>query len=115
MWIMTTYGFFSAVENRDDKRALCVRARQRQDLLNLVGHLEIDPEITVNDQADYRYRISVTKQQWADLLAEEALRIDYDNFKHAVKKIDMEHAQAYGEVWSVLYELQRSERERSSS
>ena len=80
MWVMTKYGFYSAVEDYFDKekKRVVVRARQRQDLENLIelGIGGITKESIVEDRtADYRYRIFITKADWANILAAEASQI----------------------------------------
>ena len=113
---MTKYGFYSAVEDYFDKekKRVVVRARQRQDLENLIelGIGGITKESIVEDRtADYRYRIFITKADWANILAAEASQIDYNNFKSEVSTVDKQHAAAYGQVWHVLYDLQLNEPE----
>jgi hypothetical protein len=106
MWIMTTRGFFSAVEDRDDRNIIMVRARVRKDLLELRKILEVPPKkrplILETPDADYPFRIRIPRQAWADVIAKMAGGIDYDNFKDAVKEKDPARADVYLTVWSNL-------------
>lgn len=111
MWMVTNRGFFSIVDKGDREDFLCVRARVREDLGNLV---KLEPlkayagEIQESDLGDYRYRVYVSRDDWimaAALLAEE---IDYANFKDEVaRKQGYDRARTYMRVWSALFDLQR--------
>ncbi len=101
MWLMTKYGFFSAVEDRDNDGVVIVRARDTGDIENLSEMLNIDYFYTPT--ADYPYRLRCSKEAWADVVARWASQIDYDNFKDAVKRSgQIRHANAYGQVWAEM-------------
>jgi hypothetical protein len=113
MWVMTKWGFYSAAQDKfnGDSDALVIRARQRQDLLNLQ---EVIPRLTADDiivttDSDYKYRVCVTKSEWATALTSEINDLDYTNFKDAVKSYDKQRATTYLRVWDVLYDLQINE------
>lgn len=119
MWIMTIIGFFSAVENQRDPRreTLLVRARAKQDLENLgavVRALEPEApegervlfEILSNPTADYPFRVVLSKEVFADVLAHIAEEVDYANFKDAVGHVSKKHATAYSKVWAALHALE---------
>ena len=102
MWVMTKLGFFSAVENRDDKYALIVRPRCEQDIVNIAHALGKPLDWWEDQYADYGYRILCSKKEWADALAGLANDIDYDNFKSSIT--DERHHKAYQRVWlDMLY------------
>lgn len=106
MWLMTTDGFFSAVQDRNDQSFLLVRTRVRTDADQLAE--AIDGAVLETPDADYRFRVRVTKDVWARYVAGLAVAIDYDNFKNAVAaRQGTARARVYGEVWSVLLDLQR--------
>jgi len=113
MWIMTEEGFFSAVENNFNRKEVVVRARQRKDLENLLGFIDHDAfevgPIQENKGSDYRYRLFMSKQCWAEYVEYSAMSINYTNFKDRIEKVDYSRALTYGEVWSVLYDLQINE------
>jgi hypothetical protein len=106
MWVMTTKGFYSAVEDRDDADAVLVRSRVREDaerLAEVAGGTVLE-----TPDADYAFRVRVAKVDWARYLADAATKIDYDNFKNAVAaRQGSTRARVYGEVWGALLRLQR--------
>ena len=94
MWIFTNKGFLSAVEDRNNAEKLIVRARSKQHLRNIFGN---EAKIEVTPTADYRYRVSVDKKSFAELIKKEVENISYDNFKNSIKEEDYHHAAS--EVW----------------
>jgi hypothetical protein len=107
MWLMTDFGFFSIVKKEGDDY-LTVRARARQDLLNLKKrYLPAIGAIEVSDYTDYRYRVQVPREAFAEAMKEIALDIDYPNFKNSVAaKQGKARARIYEDVWHRLMELQ---------
>lgn len=79
MWIMTTRGFWSVVQHRNNPTLLLVRARCRE-------HLSAFPdrEIRHTPDADYLYRVAVTRELFQHIMRREMNAIDYPNFKAAV-------------------------------
>lgn len=121
MWVFTKDGFFSAVEHRGDKRMVCVRARVRQDLVNLREKLPGASKIVTTPDADYAFRVVVEKSRWAGYVAASARDIDYDNFKNATTRECPSRSRAYHAVWAAMERLQEAllpvtvARKRSSS
>ncbi len=107
MWLFTKDGFFSAVEHRGDKRMVCVRARVRQDLVNLREKLPGASRIVTTPDADYAFRVVVDKRRWAGYVAAAARDIDYDNFKNATTRECPHRSRAYHAVWSAMARLQQ--------
>jgi 8-oxo-dGTP pyrophosphatase MutT (NUDIX family) len=110
MWLITRYGFFSIVEKPGDKAKACltVRSRVREDLERLRAALLPElGEIAESQSNDYRFRAKASKPAVAQAMAQAAMDIDYSNFKNTVSK-EQGYARAhlYGDVWSVLYQLQ---------
>lgn len=106
MWVMTTEGFYSAVEDRDDSDAVLVRSRVREDAERLAE--AVGGTVLETPDADYAFRVRVAKVDWERYLTDAATEIDYDNFKNAVAaRQGSVRARVYGEVWSVLLRLQR--------
>lgn len=98
MWIFCLDGFFSVVEDRNDAARVLVRGRYREDIHNLATKLGTQPQST--PKADYPWRVSTSKREWADYLAETAAAIDYDNFKDAVaEQQGWARHDAYLDVW----------------
>lgn len=92
MWVMFERGFVSAVEDRDDKNVLRVRARDKMSLLNTLkvikdsGHGVEGLEIVEGIGTDYRWRVSMPKELFAVFVAETATSISYPNFKDRITK-----------------------------
>jgi hypothetical protein len=108
MWLMTNFGFFSIVK-KEGQHYLTVRARDRQDLLNLkMRYLQqAIGAIEESEYTDYRFRVMVPQEAFADALKDMALDIDYPNFKNSVAASQGKaRARLYGEVWQQLMELQ---------
>lgn len=106
MWLMTTDGFFSAVQDRDEPGSVLVRARVRGDLEQLAETL--DTTVLETPDADYPFRVRVSKADWGGYVASCAEGIDYDNFKNAVgARQGHDRADVYLDIWSALRRLQR--------
>lgn len=95
MWVCVNDGFVSVVEDWNDTAKLVVRARRHRDLANFLNDNSIRIEYTPNN--DYRYRASITREQYADMLVAAAKKIDYTNFKASVVNDDL--SRFYAEVW----------------
>lgn len=116
MWLITEDGFASVVAHRDRPDHLLVRARAQADLENLCsvaseeGLGGFDPVgIFSLDNADYRWRLEVRRDDFAALAAALVGRIDYDNFKNRVGSRDADRAHLYMNVWSALYRIQEDD------
>ena len=102
MWVFTTTGFVSAVYKDG---ALQVRARDRKSLQPLVKA----PGATVvaTPLADYPYRISITNEQFAGWVNQQALSIDYKNFKSEVADtLGYGFAKPLNQVWSAMHDVE---------
>jgi len=114
MWIFTPNGFFSAVEHRDDSSKIMVRCRAKAHARRLVeivssfSDREKPSIVETPYPADYHWRVTITRQDWAQFVAWSALGIDYVNFKNEVAR----HPQPDGfmialhRVWSELLRVQ---------
>ena len=110
MWLFTRQGFFSAVhDDYCNNGELMIRARIMEDLERLLDKLGIDADILIIRNADYRYRVKLTQEQWTNYVAEEAASIDYANFKNAIITED-EHGRssAYMRCWEAMYKFQEA-------
>lgn len=107
MWIMTTVGFFSVIENTN-KDYLTVRARVRKDLDDLRDHYM--PELHVTHETpekDYPFRAYIRREFFSDGIAKAAKDINYSNFKNAVKRWQGKQRESvYSKVWGILLELE---------
>ena len=110
MWLFTRDGFYSAVhDDYCSPGELMIRARVIEDLERLLKRLEIDDaDILVIKNADYRYRVKLSPEQWAGYVAAEAAGIDYANFKNSVAADDPERSSAYMKIWEAMYLFQEA-------
>lgn len=127
MWTMTTRGFFSAVQHRDDADLLVVRTRDHsdaehlndwyQDWLNELAAIDTleavammavaSPEVVQYPHADYPWRVILPRTAYGAFMAEAVEDLDYGNFKDAVKTTQgPDRAQVYGSVWAALLRLE---------
>jgi hypothetical protein len=118
MWLITTRGFFSVVQHRDDEEMVLIRARALEDLESLCelagevlddareGGFSADAIIEMDD-ADYRYRLITDAEAWAEVVDGLTAEVTYPNFKSAVTARDPDRAHVYMEVWSTLLQIQR--------
>ena len=125
MWIFSKHGFFSAVEYKENPKLVMVRARFKGDLERFCNHhfgvmlaqgdFKLPPNKKIEDcyvvahtpEADYPYRTVLVKEQFAMMLAQEALEIDYTNFKDKVHDGDEPARDAsYFGVWQTMRDAQ---------
>lgn len=105
MWLMTTRGFFSAVQHREDPTRILVRARCEEDIRNLADLIDAEPWALM--RSDYEWRLECSAAEWMTAVAKLALEIDYDNFKNAVKEAQgQKRANVYMRVWGALLDLE---------
>lgn len=105
MWVFTKNGFFSAVQNFKNPDLIHVRARFKGDLERLCEEYGVAPEVVSTPGNDYPFRMDFTREKWAEIMSEEARRIDYPNFKNAVhfaEGASLCRNNAYLSVWEVL-------------
>lgn len=107
MWVITTDGFLSVVQDRDDRKGVLVRARALEDLQALDRYQPgLSEGIWTDEEADYPFRLKLPKAAWATIVGRMARDIDYDNFKNAVKERQGDgRAQVYMKVWVALLAL----------
>ena len=84
MWLFCKSGFFSAVRHASKPETVHVRARFKGDLERLCAAHGLAPDVQETPWGDYRFRMDFPAIDWAWLVAEEAMDIDYTNFKAAV-------------------------------
>jgi hypothetical protein len=90
MWLFTTDGFISVVQHRAYTGCVLVRAREKMDLERFLQRLPerhlrpyYSSRITHTPQADYGWRVLLSKQRFADLVREYIYTaLNYDNFKN---------------------------------
>jgi hypothetical protein len=102
MWVFTKEGFFSAVENRNNREELIVRGRSTSDIQRLSNALGV-PWKESDRFADYPVRLTCSKTLFAEYLSTSAYDIDYDNFKNAMENVfDASRMSQLHEVWRVM-------------
>jgi hypothetical protein len=110
MWLFTKYGFYSATRSKTEPEKMQIRARARQDLVNLQTAFHLEGEILVTPKNDYRYRIIVSMERWVKLASELAADIDYNNFKAQIK--DYDRHDLYVDIWATMLKVQETEERR---
>jgi hypothetical protein len=113
MWLFTETGFLSAVQKDPTKEELVVRARDKESLSDLSKKHSL--KIIKTPMADYPYRVEISKQDFANWVADEAMGISYSNFKNQVAIVrDSKFAKLLGKVWSVMLDAEDGDaRERN--
>jgi hypothetical protein len=67
MWLVTKDGFYSVVQDRGDPDRLVVRGRWKKHL-KVLKDLLPGSRILVTPEADYPYRMFVSREDWEKLL-----------------------------------------------
>lgn len=112
---MTRYGFYSAVEHRQDKNIIIVRSRSRRHLERL-SESNVVTSLTIEEtpNADYGFRTSIQRETWQALVQWLISDLNYDNFKSAVGR-DPNNSEAYRaflhDVWGRGLSLKQEKRE----
>lgn len=100
MWVFTSNGFISIVQHRDMPNTMIVRGRVAKHLQALFP----GQEVLQTKNSDYRYRAFLPREAVANALFNQALAVDYDNFKNSIP--DAEYHDASLAVWGVMNRLQ---------
>jgi hypothetical protein len=93
MWVCFNNAFVSAVQDRNNKDRLVIRARRKEHLENIFPN----KEIVIGGSTDYNYRVFCDKNEFADLVANNIKNINYDNFKNSVEDNDLH--KLYANFW----------------
>ena len=107
MWIFTTAGFLSIVQHMDIPTHFQVKARAPEPL----EHFWPEHDIEVIDWADYRYRLTISKEEVVPVITEIIRSVGYTSFKSQCEKDDDYH-HALVRVWSVMHHYQKGIEER---
>lgn len=108
MWIFSKFGFFSIVETKEkyhENEDFMIRARCEEHLKNLNNHCGINYRIIKTEDADYMYRIVVSKEDFHKIMLELEKSVDYTNFKDACFKYnpkDYDWHEALHSVWDIM-------------
>jgi hypothetical protein len=88
MWLYTQSGFVSVVQHSRKHDHVVVRARSAQHIQELQRRYPLwlaGVAPLQDDDADYRYRITVPKAMWAGAAQAMMLDIDYCDFKRHMR------------------------------
>jgi hypothetical protein len=107
MWLYLNDSMLSVVKSAGSGQdgILLVRSRVRQDILRVFP--DVEDLIETTPLRDYPYRVSLSGEQVAEVVAKRIMGINYDNFKASVGN-DHRH-EVYGRVWSITRALQYME------
>jgi hypothetical protein len=101
MWLMTKHGFYSIVQKKPGEYH--VRARERQDLQNLVDRVPLTGAVIIDTpDADYACRIVTDKDAVHAILGYLGESLDYSNFKGKIDATPDQKHKPYHKVWQVL-------------
>ena len=100
MWIFLPGSCLSVVQKPGDTDMLTVRARIHGDIEAVFP----DAVVEADKGTDYKYRARVSRQAVAQVLHDQVMNLNWDNFKGAVK--DRKRHDAYMNVWRAMYAVQ---------
>lgn len=101
MWLCLNDSFLSVVQHRDDSNLYLVRARRFHDIKKYFP----EGEIIELDNADYRFRVIITREKLNSFMLSLPDNIEYPNFKRSVS--DPELSRLYHKVWGEWYGINR--------
>ncbi len=119
MWLFTRYGFYSiaSADKPDgslDPDSLMIRSRVLAHLQNLKARFPAlkDADVLVTPDRDYRYRVIVSKSDWAEAVVELVREQEWANFKSEAARhqgiLGSDYLAALHETWAVMYRLQEN-------
>jgi len=113
MWIVTRIGFFNIIQYPEDKTAdlLTIKARSKEDLENFKNlsatfRDKITGGVEESSEADYRFRLKVTRREAAKAIASLVEEIDYAKTKPVISEDFPERTRIYFNVWDTLGQIQ---------
>lgn len=109
MWLYTDKGAISAVADRDNSEFIWVRSRNIKALETFS-----DRQPLIKPNADYRYRVRLTRSEFSEALGKYVDGMKYDNFKDHVGRVSRELLPAYYGVYNATLDLELVD-ERDSS
>ena len=106
MWLFTKNSFISVVQHRERPDDVLVRARAKNHLVRFFA--ENADQIQRDDEADYRWRLIISKQELAGRISAYVLQsLDYDNFKASQEADDPAWSRFLHAVWGEGLRLQK--------
>jgi hypothetical protein len=114
MWVFTETGFVSAVRKADNPSVLTVRSRDKKSLEPLATASGV--QIAQSPDADYPYRVFVEQEAFAQWAFEQAMNVEYNNFKNRVAKSrGYDFASALGNVWVAMLAVEDRDSRRNET
>ena len=101
MWVYTTSGFLAIVQHKDRPGFFQVKSRSAAPLESLWP----DQEIEVIDWADYRFRITIRKEQVMPVITGALESLDYTSFKNECSE-DEDYHRALTRIWVIMHQFQ---------
>ena len=103
MWIFSTKGFLSCVEDYEDPDVIIVRARNKDHLRH---HFE-ESRILSTPDADYGFRVRASRDEFVDLVRALAEAVDYPNYKYEASKfLGRKFVSRLHSIWQQMYAYQ---------
>ena len=102
MWVYTKHGFIAVVQHNSMPGYFQVKSRT-------IEPLEIlwpEHEVEIIDWADYRFRITMAKEQVIPVVMEQLSNVDYTSFKDQCLN-DEDYYYTLTRVWSIMYDYQQ--------
>jgi hypothetical protein len=113
MWLFTENGFVSAIRYNNNKDEITVRARDKKSLRSIVDFT--GAKIIKKTDTDYPYRVIIEDSEWSSWVAEQALKIDYPNFKNRVYQTrGKSFAHLLSDVWGIMLGAEKIELEEET-
>ena len=101
MWLMTKHGFYSIVQRAPD--LFHVRARDRQDLENLISRVPLPGAMIVETpDVDYACRIIAGRKTVLAIMDFLGATVDYPNFKNKIHATPDQRHKPYLQVWQAM-------------
>jgi hypothetical protein len=105
VWVFTETGFLSAVCTERGSNTIKVRSRDLESLQTLIEQTGSDVIKTPN--ADYPYRVIISKDEFGVFLAKSLELMEYTNFKSQVYATrGSAFAHALSSVWSTMHDVE---------
>ena len=103
MWIFTKKGFLSIVQHKSKEEYFQVKSRE-------IDSLELlwpEHSVEIIDWADYRFRITLKKDDVFPIIMKQIRDINYTSFKDTCSQ-NHDYHDALVKVWMIMYQFQRN-------
>lgn len=101
MWVFTSNGAISIVEDQLNQSCVLARSRVKKHLACFLPKY-LHKRIEYTPGHDYHYRIQLQKEMFSEIMADHALNIDYGNFKNSVEDDDFH--EICSTVWWTMFQ-----------